>query len=296
MLTKSGDNMSKICLMLNNINEFNLKVDSILIGLKNFNSLNILELEIEEIEKLIEDKNKEIFISINKLIHNNELEELKIILKKLEGWNISGVFFDDISIYNIVKENNLNISLIWGNSHQATNYNTINSWNRLGVKNSIISPDITLEEIIDIKNNTESKVFVPIYGMFEIFSSNRFLVKNYLKYIDKNSDSKLHYINHKILDTYYPIYEDSNGTHIINGNILNGLEEMPTLIDNKVDYVLINSYIISNIEEVIDAFNEVLNGKIDNLNEVALKLSDNNKVFLYKETIYKVKSSDNDGK
>ena len=132
--------------------------------------------------------------------------------------------------------------------------------------------------------------------MFEIFSSNRFLVTNYLKYINKNSNNKLHYINHKILNTYYPIYEDQNGTHIVNGNILNGLEEMPKLINNKIDYVLINSYMLNNICEVVSAFNDVINGKINNLNKIALKLSDNNKVFLYKETIYKVKSSDNDGK
>lgn len=288
--------MSKICLMINKIEEINLNVDSILIGLKNFNSLNLLELDLDSIEEIINNTDKEIFISINKLIHNGEIAELKLILKKLEKLKVSGIFFDDISIYNIVKENNLNLNLIWGNSHQATNYNTINSWNKLGVKNSIISPDITLEEILNIKNNTESKLFVPIYGMFEIFSSNRFLVKNYLKYIDKNSDSGFHYINHKILNTYYPIYEDSNGTHIINGNILNGLEEMPKLIENKIDYVLINSYMISNINEVIDSFNDVINGKINNINELALKLSDNNKGFLYTETIYKVKSSDNNGK
>lgn len=294
--------MNKVCLLPKNIEELDLEVDSIILGIKNYNVLNTLEIELGELDSILNKyPNKEIILSINKLIHNTELEGLYSILKKLESKKITGIIFDDTSIYNYVKENNLNINLIWGNIHQATSYNSINTWYNLGVKESITSPDITLNEIIEIKNNTNAKLFVPLYGMFEIFSSNRFLLNSYFSYINKNKNDNTYFINNKIIDEYYPIYEDKNGTHIINGTIMNGLYEYVKLLENNVEYILINSYMIDNINKVIDNFRSVRNMfyndniNLDSIDKMAKELG-SNKVFLNKETIYKVKSSDENGK
>ena len=193
--------------MINNINELKLDVESIIIGIKKFNNLNMLELTIDQLKKINIDK--EIFVSINKPIHDSEIEELTDILLSLDNINISGVLFDDISVYQICKEKKLNLNLIWSNIHQTTNYNSINVWNKLGVKSVFISPDITLKEIIDIKNNSKSSVFVPIYGMFDIFTSNRFLISNYLKYIHESKRNTKYYIENNNIK--YPIYENENG-------------------------------------------------------------------------------------
>lgn len=292
--------MSKLCLMINDIKELNYNVDTIIVGINGFNNLNILELSLEEIINIKEkNTNKEVYISINKSIHDKEIDNLKKILFELDKIKIDGVLFDDISVYQISKEENLELNLIWANIHQTTNYNTINVWNELGVKNAFISPDITLDEIINIKKNTNSFLFVPIFGMFDIFSSNRFLITNYLKYINKDKKSDKYYIENN--DIKYPIYEDKNGTHIINGKILNGLSESIELQKYNIDYLLINSYMINNIDSVIDSFNKakkmyetnnVNNEKIKELEKLIDE--EQNKGFLYKETFYKVKSDNNE--
>lgn len=288
--------MNKICLLPKNIEELELNVDSFIVGIKNFNSLNTMEIELSQIDTIL-DNNKDIFISINKIIHNSEINMLKEILLELSTKNIKGIIFDDISVYQLVKENNYKLNLIWGNIHQATSYNVINSWYNFDVKNVITSPDITLNEIIEINKNTNSKLFVPIYGMFEIFSSNRFLLSSYFDYINKDKHKDTYFINNKIINKNYPIYEDDNGTHIINGSIMNGLEEYVELLENNIDYILINSYMIDNPKKVISSFKTVRdmyeNNNIDY--EKIKKMSEelgNDKVFLNKETIYKVKSSD----
>ena len=65
--------MNKICLLPKTIEELELDVDSFIIGLENFNSLNTLELSLDDIEELI-NTNKEIYVSINKLIRKNEID------------------------------------------------------------------------------------------------------------------------------------------------------------------------------------------------------------------------------
>ena len=289
--------MNKICLMPKNISELNLDVDSFIIGYKNFNSLNTLELDINEIKEILKNTNKEIYISLNKVIHDTEIEELESILKKLNSIEISGILFDDLSILQIVKENNFSMKLIWSNIHQTTNYNTINSYYNYNISGAVTSPEITLNEIIEIKNNTKSKLFVPLYGMFEIFSSNRFLLSSYFTYINEKKENNTYFINNKILYKNYPIYEDRNGTHIINSNIMNGLDEYVNILENDIDYIIINSYMIDNIKEVIDSFNKVRKMYIDNnidyekIKDMSTKLG-SEKEFLNKMTIYKIKSSD----
>ena len=44
-----------------------------------------------------------------------------------------------------------------------------------------------------------------VYGYLPIFYSRRYLISNYLKYIDKNKDSNIYYIKHK--ENKYPIVE-----------------------------------------------------------------------------------------
>ncbi len=291
--------MSKLCLMVNKLNELNLELENYIIGLKNFNSLNILEINLEELKEILEKyENKNIFLSLNKLIHNDELDKISNILIELSKLNISGIIFDDISIFQLNNRLKLNLNLIWGNIHATTNYITINEWNKLGVKSAIVSPDITLNEIIEIKNNTDSKIFMINYGMYDIFSSNRNLLSNYLNYINKDKKNKTYYIKNK--DTLYPIYENDNGSHIVNGNILNAIDSINICVKNSIDYLVINSYMIDNIELVVNTFKEALDlASQDNLSDEKLqilsnKLNNSYRGFLDKETIYKVKSDVNE--
>ena len=99
--------MTKLCLMPKTINELNLNFDAIMVGYKNFNSLNVLEVDIEEIKKLRQTSNKELYISFNQLIHDDKINEVENILKELSLLNIDGLLYDDLGVLQIVKENNL---------------------------------------------------------------------------------------------------------------------------------------------------------------------------------------------
>ena len=92
--------MSKIVIKPTNKKQIKLH-DSIIVGVKNL-SVGVLELTVEEINKL---KNKEIFVSINKNIHNQDLPYLKEVLLNLK--NIKGVIYYDVSIVNLKQELNL---------------------------------------------------------------------------------------------------------------------------------------------------------------------------------------------
>ena len=76
-----------------------------------------------------------------------------IILVQLDKMNITGVFFYDLAVLELKRELNLNIDLVWNQTHMVNNYKTCNYYYSKGVKYALLGKEITLDEILEIINN-----------------------------------------------------------------------------------------------------------------------------------------------
>lgn len=253
--------MSKKAVIINDIKKAKkLKdFDAYLIPIKDLsiNYQNTFSIEdIIELKKL----KKEIFVFINKNIHENELEKLKKTLLEIDKLNINGIIFYDIAIVEYKKELKLKTDLVWHQEHLTTNYAAVNYWYKKGVKYAYLSSEITLREIEEIKNNTKAKLFVNVFGYIPMFTSRRHLVDNYL------DTFKLKEKGDKIFKEgkYYNIIDQENGTTVYSDYILNIKEKI------DVDYLVYNTNMIDDFEEILKSQKEETG-------------------FLHKETIYKVK-------
>lgn len=258
-----------------------INVDGFIIGLKNYSIFQSLKLSIDKIKKL--KINKELYISINKPIHNVELEDLKNKLIELSELNIKGILYEDVSILNINNELKLNLNLIWNQMHLPTNYKTCNYWNSKGAKGALLSTELMLNDFIDIKKNTNMIIMTYLYGYMPMFESSRTLITNYMKHIKRIKIDKLYYLYEKERNKYYPIYEEYNNTFILD-EISNGINYVKELKDNNIDYIVINS-LLHNKRDI----NIVINEYIDALNDKEIKKKNVNTGFLFKESIFRVK-------
>lgn len=248
-----------------------------IIGLKNYSIFQNLKLSIEEIKNI--DTDKEIYISINKPIHNNEIDDIKNILKELSKMKINGILYEDIAIYNINKNMNLNLNLILATMHIPTNSVTCNYWKDKGVKGALLSTELMYTDFIKIKKDTNMIIMVYLYGYVPIFESKRELITSYMKHINKDKTDNIYYMYEKERCKYYPIYEEENNTFITE-DILNGISVLNELEKNNIDYIILNS-LMHNKENFNKIVDEYINRKI-------LK-KDVFTGFLYKESIFKVK-------
>ena len=136
----------KLLIQVNKLSDFNIKCDGFILGLKDYSNFTSLTFDVEEVLNIQNKYNdKEIFLNINKNIFNDEINNLKEILKKLR--NIKILFYD-LAILELNKE--FNLDLVWNQDHFVTNYEEINFYNTLGAKYAYISNEITYEEIKDI--------------------------------------------------------------------------------------------------------------------------------------------------
>ena len=261
--------------------------DGIIIGLKDM-SVNMpcyfSLIEIIEINKLLKENNKELFVSLNKNMHNKDLEYLKEVLTELEKLDINGILYYDISLVNLKQELNLNIDLVFSQEHATTNYATINYWYNMGANYTYLSNEITLNEILEIKNNTKCKLMVQVLGYIPMFVSERKLINNYLKYFNLNDNSKKYYLEKE--NKIYNVVENKDATILYSNSILNGIKELNILKENNVEYAILNSFQIeeSIFKHILININTIEDKEIDEL------LKNTTKGFLYTETVYKVKN------
>ena len=282
--------MCKILTIPSSLNEIkitNKKVDGFIIGIKDM-SVNV-NYYIDDLD-LLNDIDKDIFICLNKNMHNSDLKLLKDILIKLNDYNIKGVIYYDIAILNIYNSLDLNYDLVWGQEHLATNYSTINYWNSFGVNYTYLSSDITEDEIKEISKNSKSKLMVNLFGYLPMFVSKRHIVKNYLEYFNLYDKSSVNYMEKE--DKIYPIIDNNVGTQVYSNDILNGIK---TKLNIDVEYIVLNSF---NIEldkfiSIIDMFSSVDNSNVDEYNSKINNMFNNvGEGFLNTRTVYRVKRNE----
>lgn len=276
--------MSKIIVMPKNKEQLNLPCDGIIIGIQGLSVNMPYYFELEDIKNI---QDKEIFVALNKNMHNQDLPKLEKVLLELENYHIQGVIFYDLAVVNLKKKLNLSYPLVWHQEHMTNNYNTVNFWYNQGVEMSYISSDITLREMKEIKENTQSKLMVTVFGYLPMFVSRRPLISNYKHTFHLDSNQKEYKIEKE--EKSYPLIENEEGTVVYTDFILEGLREM---IELKYDYYVLNSYDIEDeiFKKVVSIFSNTNEKNIDEQErQIHTLLPNTKKGFFYEETVYKVK-------
>ena len=100
-LVAPAGNMKKLKLAFEN------GADSVLLGGKKYNlrtgSHNFTDEELEEAVSYAKEKNKKIWVTLDIIAHNEELEGLDEYVKFLETIGIHGVMVGDLGVFQVVR-------------------------------------------------------------------------------------------------------------------------------------------------------------------------------------------------
>ncbi len=218
---------------------------------------------------------KEVFISLNKLMHNADLKLLRETLNILKDKNVRIMFYD-MSVYMIAKELNMLDRLVIMQDHLNASISSNRFYEKRGLKGSFITSDITKDELLEIKHNNKMDIFFLAYGYAPIFYSRRYLITNYLKYINEDNNGK----DYKIIsdtNNEYIIDEEEYGTTVYTEKPINLINHIDSL--KEIDYLVLKSNKIAD-----DEFNKMVNKFINHD-----KVDDTYIGFFMQKTIYRVK-------
>lgn len=268
--------------------------DGIILALKDYSVQSMNYYSIDEI-KTIKDNNptKEIFISINKNLMNEDIEPLYNILKEIDNLNVNGIFFYDTAVLQLHRELNLKTDLVWSSTHMVNNYKTCNYYNDKGCKYALLGKEITLEEIKKIITNSTITSMVEVVGLPSVAFSKRRLVSNYYSDLGKEKKDSI-VIEEKVTKEKYIVNEDSNGTGFFLDRVVNGTGILKDLYDVNCKYIIFREYGIDKetFYELVKDTKDYINNKCtdEGYIEKYKKLGDFTN-FFFKKTIYKVKKN-----
>lgn len=271
-----------------NDNFNNYKCDGLILALADYSVQSIKYYSLDEIKSIIKNSDKEIYIKINKNMFNKDIDKLKDIMIELDKLGVSGIFFYDLALLEIKKELDLNIDLIWDQTHMVNNYKTCDFYYDMGVKYALLSKEITIDEIKEIVNKSKINCMVEVVSIPSIAYSRRKLLTSYFKSINKDYKDNLE-IEEKISNHKYIVRESSNGTSFYDESIMNGtgiIKELPV----NTKYIIMREYGIDCFLELVnDTYEYINNNCIDNKYIDKYKKLGDNTNFFYKETVFKVK-------
>ena len=251
--------------------------DAVFLGGKMFNlragSNNLSDEELEYAVNYAHERGKKVYVTLNVIPHNQELELLPDYVKFLDRIGVDGVIVADLGVFQIVKENS-NLSISVSTQASNTNWRSVKMWKDLGARRVVLAREISLDNIAEIRAKVpdiELEVFV--HGAMCMAISGRCLLSNYMTGRDANRGDcaqacrwKYNLVEETRPGEYMPVYEDEHGTYIFNSRDLCTIEIIDKILDLGVDSLKIEGrmkgiYYVANAVKVYrDAIDSYYSG------------------------------------
>lgn len=284
--------------------------DAVIIGEERYGLRLPGEVKLSEMQEAItwaHEQGAKVYVAVNNILDNEALSGLKEYLTAIQSYGVDAIIFGDPAVVMTVRQLDKPLPMHWNAEMTSTNYATANYWGRQGANRVVLARELNMEQVIDFKAKSEISVEVQVHGITNIYHSKRSLVKNYMEHQgnraeeDRSKERGLFLIEHERRDQRYPVYEDSNGTHIMSSEDFCMLENIQELIDGNIDSLkiegllkspLYNETVVRSYRAAIDAyvadpvgyeFNQEWLDAITELQDPERELSYG---FFYKEQVY----------
>ena len=150
------------------------------------NAINFTLDDIKEGTNYAHKLNKKVYVTVNIVLHNKEIEGLLEYLKKLEEIGVDGIIVCDPYIVELAHQNTkLNICI--STQESTLNYEAVKFWQKEGVKRIVLGREATKEDIIQIKKEVpDMEIECFIHGAMCASYSGRCVLSNYFTGRDAN--------------------------------------------------------------------------------------------------------------
>lgn len=153
----------------NAIYAFQGGADSVYFGLKDFSARkgaeNFSFSDYRKIRKYAKDNNKKIYITINTLIQDSELERVFEVLKEIEKYGVDGIIVQDLGVIRLLKSYFPTLSIHASTQLAVHTDYGVKMLKELGAERVVLSRELSLKEIEKIrKDNPDIELKVFIHG------------------------------------------------------------------------------------------------------------------------------------
>lgn len=246
--------------------------DAVYLGLPDFSLRgNIGGFSKEEFENAIDyckSKLIKCYVTVNIFAHNRDLKKIARHIEFLGELAVDGVIISDLGVLRLLKKIAPNLPIHISTQTNITNYESALFYEDLGAKRLILSRELTLKELEEIRKRVSIELEIFVHGAICISYSGRCYLSSFLTYRSGNRGLcthpcrwKYYLMEEKREGEYFSVFEDDRGAYIMNSKDLCLIEYLPELVNIGIDSFKIEGRMkgINYLAGVVHTYRKALN-------------------------------------
>ena len=200
---------------------------------------NFTREELQTAVALAHARGVRVYVTCNTVPCNKEIDLLPDYLAFLQEAGVDALIVTDLGVIDLAKRYAPKVELHVSTQAGITNYAAANAFYQLGAKRVVLARETTMEEIAEIRAKTPKDLEIEafVHGAMCMSFSGRCLLSNYMAGRDANRGAcaqpcrwKYALVEEKRPGQYMPIYQEGEGSYILNSKDMCMVRHLPELL------------------------------------------------------------------
>ena len=205
----------------------------------------------EELPKAVEFAHShgvKVHVTVNTMPRNDEVVRLPAHLERLEDAGVDALILADLGAFTLAGKYAPRCERHISTQQSIANYECATAWYDLGAKRVVLARELSLSEIIGIREKCPKELEIETFGhgAMCVSYSGRCLLSNYMTGRDSNRGAcaqpcryRYALMEEKRPGEFFPIFEDEKGTYILNSRDMCMIDHLDDLMAAGVDCIKI---------------------------------------------------------
>jgi putative protease len=213
------------------------------------------------------------YVTVNIFPHNRDLPAIEKHIELLNDISPDAVIVSDPGLFSLFGKKASAIPLHISTQANITNVAAARFWEDMGAKRLVLSRELSLDEISEIRQETSIELEVFVHGSICISYSGRCYISSFLASRGANTGEctnscRWNYalVEEKRQGDYFPVFEDSRGTYLMSSKDLCMLQHLHLLAKAGVDSFKIEGRMkgINYVAGVVKVYREAIDSIREN--------------------------------
>ena len=198
--------------------------------------------------KFAHEHGVKVHVTVNTMPRNDEVIALPAYLERLEDAGVDALILADLGAFTLAGKYAPGCERHISTQQSIANYECATAWYDLGAKRVVLARELSLSEIIGIREKCPKELEIETFGhgAMCVSYSGRCLLSNYMTGRDSNRGAcaqpcRYQYalMEEKRPGEYFPVFEDEKGTYILNSRDMCMIDHLDDLMNAGVDCIKI---------------------------------------------------------
>lgn len=233
---------------------------------------NFTREEMKEAVKYAHSMGKKVYVTVNIIPRNEDLEGMDDYLKFLQDIRVDAALISDLGVFSLARQVAPELPIHVSTQASSANWRTVKMWKDLGASRVVLAREVSLAEMADIRKKVDIELEVFGHGALCISWSGRCLLSNFFTNGKRQSNRgeciqacrfRYSVVEESRPGQYWPVEEDEHGTYVFNSKDLCMVDHVKELIEGgasslKIEGRMKSVYyvaaVVSAYRKAIDAY------------------------------------------